>query len=70
LIDANGFWDETGVRRYFFPCDATEIFKISIPMTRSEDFVAWHYEKNGLFLKISAYRLAARIHLFFFESVP
>jgi hypothetical protein len=31
-------------------------------MTHSEDFVACHYKKNGLFSVRSAYRLATQIH--------
>jgi hypothetical protein len=57
LID-NGSWDETAVRRYFYPCDASEIFKIKLLPSSTPDFVAWHYEKNGLFSVRSAYRLA------------
>ena len=57
LID-NGTWDETAMRRYFFPCDASEIFKIKLLPSSTSDFVAWHYEKNGLFSVQSAYRLA------------
>ena len=49
LIDDNGYWDETAVRRYFYPCDAAEIFSIKLPEQRTADFVACHYEKTGIF---------------------
>jgi hypothetical protein len=60
LIDDTGSWDETAVRRYFYPCDAAEIFKIKIPSSGAADFVAWHYEKTGIFSVRSAYKLAVR----------
>jgi hypothetical protein len=60
LIDDNGDWDETAVRRFFYPCDAAEIFSIKLPEQRTADFVAWHYEKTGIFSVRSAYRLAVQ----------
>jgi len=61
LIDAQArSWDETLVRRYFYPCDVEEILKIKIPPTECPDYVAWNFEKSGLFSVKSAYRLAMR----------
>jgi len=60
LIDDSGAWDETAVRRFFFSCDAVEIFKIKLLAHETPDFVAWHYEKTGYFSVRSAYRLAVR----------
>jgi hypothetical protein len=60
LIDDSGSWDETAIRRYFYPCDVVEIFKIKLPVQETEDFVAWHFEKTGIFSVYSAYRLAVR----------
>jgi len=37
-----------------------EILKIKIPRLGGVDYVAWHYEKNGIFSVRSAYRLAMR----------
>lgn len=53
-------WDETLVRRYFYPCDVEEILKIKIPHEECHDYVAWNFEKSGLFSVNSAYRLALR----------
>jgi hypothetical protein len=60
LIDDNGDWEETAVHRFFYPCDAAEIFSIKLPEQRTADFVAWHYEKTGIFSMRSAYRLAVQ----------
>jgi hypothetical protein len=60
LIDDIGSWDETAVCRYFYPCDASEIFKIKLPSPGAADFVAWHFEKTDMFSVRSAYKLAVR----------
>jgi hypothetical protein len=60
LINDNGSWDETAIRRHIFPCDALEIFKISLLEHRTADFIAWHYEKSGVFSVRNAYRLTVR----------
>lgn len=52
-------WNEELIRQIFYSFDADEICKINIPKTDATDCVAWHFEKNGLFLVHSAYRLAA-----------
>jgi hypothetical protein len=41
-----------------YPHDVAEVLKIRIPQRGGEDFVAWHYEKSGLFSVRSAYKLA------------
>lgn len=51
-------WNEELIRQIFYPFDADEICKISIPASNMEDWVAWHYEKNGIFSVRSAYKLA------------
>lgn len=41
-------WDVDLVRSIFWPMDAYRILQILIT-SGTEDFVAWHYNKNGLF---------------------
>lgn len=58
LIDQEArSWDETALRRYFYPCDVVEILKIKLPMKRCAAFVAWNFEKSGMFTVRTAYRL-------------
>lgn len=62
LIDRrSGQWDEAVVRRYFYPWDVEEILKIKLPRRDTEDVIAWHYEKTGVFSVRSAYRLAMQL---------
>jgi hypothetical protein len=59
LIDrASNSWDEAQVRRFFHPCDVDEILKIKLSSRVPADWVAWNFEKSGLFTVRSAYRLA------------
>jgi hypothetical protein len=51
-------WDEATLRRYFQPWDVDKILKIKLPTNKILDWVAWQYEKSGVFLVMSAYRLA------------
>ena len=51
-------WKEEIVRSMFPSYDAEEILRIRLPQTNEEDYVAWHYERNGIFSVRSAYRLA------------
>ena len=58
LIDAEArCWKEDVLKRFFFQFDVDEILKLHIPWRDSEDVVAWHYEKSGIFSVRSAYRL-------------
>jgi hypothetical protein len=43
--------------------DAEEIMKIKAPTYEIYDIVAWHYEKHGKFMVISAYRLAGSLNI-------
>ena len=54
-------WDENLIRHLFYSYDAEEILKLRIPTVGEEDFIAWHYEKNGMFSVKSAYRLALNL---------
>lgn len=40
-----------------------KILKIKLPQVRTEDLLAWHYEKTGFFSVHSAYRLALTNHM-------
>jgi hypothetical protein len=51
-------WDEGTLRRFFYPWDVDEILKTKLPVNKVPDWVAWYYEKVGIFTVRSAYRLA------------
>jgi hypothetical protein len=51
-------WDEGMLRRYFYPWDVEEILKIKLSANKRPDWVAWPYEKSGVFSVRSAYRMA------------
>lgn len=62
LIDREArCWDETLIRRFFFPCDVEEILKIKIPLQECDDWMAWNCEKTGVFTVKSGYRLAMQL---------
>ncbi|KAG2622145.1 hypothetical protein PVAP13_3NG281941 [Panicum virgatum] len=64
LLDIEGRgWDLQKLPQIFNLADAEEIAKIKIPVRASEDFIAWHAERNGMFSVRSAYNLALRIKL-------
>jgi hypothetical protein len=44
-----------------YPHDIQEVLKIRLSDRVPEDFVAWYYEKSGIFLVRSAYHLAVQI---------
>jgi hypothetical protein len=51
-------WDEQIVRSCMYLVDAGEVLKIRLTERGDEDFNAWQYEKNEIFLVRSAYRIA------------
>jgi len=59
-IDGRG-WDFDKLIHIFNPADVEEIAKTKIPARASEDFIAWHMEKTGIFTVRSAYNLALNI---------
>ena len=59
-IEGRG-WNFDKLIQIFNPAYAEEIAKIKIPPRSSNDFVAWHVEKIGLFSIRSAYNLALKI---------
>ena len=50
-----GEWDEELIRDNFWHIDAERILQIPIYHHETEDFVAWHLTKNGIFSVRSAY---------------
>jgi hypothetical protein len=51
-------WDDQVINSCMYPHDACEVLKIRHSGRDNEDFLAWHYEKSGLFIIRSAYKLA------------
>lgn len=59
LLDQDGRdWDFDKLHSLFNSADVEAISKIKLPQRRSEDFIAWHMEKSGVFSVRSAYSLA------------
>ena len=54
-------WDQNLVRHLFYPYDAEEILSLRLQSSGEADFIAWHFEKNGLFSVKSVYMLALNI---------
>ena len=54
-------WDLNLINQIFHSFDAEEIAKIRIPSVEYEDTAAWHYEKNGVFMVKSAYKLSEQL---------
>ena len=58
LIDpVTGLWDEELIHANFWDIDAERILQIPLPRLDTSDFVAWHYNKNGMFSVKSAYHI-------------
>ncbi|KAG2560335.1 hypothetical protein PVAP13_8KG058660 [Panicum virgatum] len=52
-------WDRDLVKTIFHKHDAEEVLKIRIPTRPTDDFIAWHFEKSGIFsIKNFAWKLA------------
>ena len=63
LIDKSRMeWRADKVYDLFHVHDAQLILNIRLPSRLGEDFLAWFYEKSGVFTVRSAYRLACRLH--------
>jgi hypothetical protein len=56
-VDAHE-WDEQRLWMCLYPHDVDEVLKIQPMQHGREDFVAWYYERSGIFMVKSAYRLA------------
>lgn len=51
-------WDADLIKNVCSPLDVNEILKIKLPHRGMEDFLAWHFDKTGVFTVRSAYHLA------------
>ncbi|RLN32801.1 hypothetical protein C2845_PM03G31430 [Panicum miliaceum] len=54
-------WKEEVIRDLFWPHDAEAILSMRLPSRAAKDFVAWNYEKSGVYSVKSAYRLAKQL---------
>jgi hypothetical protein len=50
-------WDIQKLERLLLPMDIEAVTQIPISYVRQHDFWAWHYEKSGVFIVRSAYRM-------------
>ncbi|PNT75005.1 hypothetical protein BRADI_1g26161v3 [Brachypodium distachyon] len=57
----NNTWNTQLVQSVFHAFDAQEILKIKLLPAGNDDFIAWHYEKSGIFTVRSAYRLGLNL---------
>jgi hypothetical protein len=48
-------WDEELLTSLFWPIDVQRILNIPLSRRGMEDFVSWHFNKNGIFTVKSAY---------------
>jgi hypothetical protein len=53
-------WDEQVLATCLCAHDIEEVLKLRLPERGGDEFVAWHYEKSGIFAVKSAYMLALR----------
>jgi hypothetical protein len=58
FVPGSKAWNPNLLQELFHEHDVEAIASISIPESDSEDRIAWHYEKNGMFSVRSAYHLA------------
>jgi ribonuclease HI len=54
-------WNVPLLKELFQDHDVEAILKIKIPSSNTQDCIAWHLEKNGIFTVKSAYKLAVRL---------
>ena len=50
-------WNVQALKTHFIPMDCEQIINIPLTTRRQQDFLAWHYEKSGVFSVRSAYRM-------------
>lgn len=43
-------WDMNLIKHIFYPIDADIIAKMKKPQASVDDYVAWHYEKSGIYI--------------------
>jgi hypothetical protein len=56
--EGSGTWNSQIIQKMFYAHDAEVILQLNAPETSRKDFLAWHYESNGIFSVKSAYKLA------------
>jgi hypothetical protein len=61
MIPERHEWDEQLLRIILYPHDVHVVLKVRLSERVMEDFVAWYYEKSGIFLVRSAYHLAVQL---------
>ncbi|KAG2574039.1 hypothetical protein PVAP13_7KG295601 [Panicum virgatum] len=54
-------WKTEVLHEHFDPVDVEEILKIKLSIERTEDIIAWHFERTGVFSVKSAYKLALNL---------
>jgi ribonuclease HI len=54
-------WNTSLLHELFFDFDVQTILKINLPVEKVDDYVAWHFKRNGIFTVKSAYRLALNL---------
>jgi hypothetical protein len=57
FVPGTRVWDEEAVRKSFMALDAVEVLKIKPSNRLENDVLAWAFERNGIYLVRSAYRL-------------
>lgn len=53
----NRTWDEYVINELFWPINAQHILSVMLALGMMEDFVSWHYNRNGIFLVRSTYHV-------------
>jgi hypothetical protein len=53
-------WDEQVLATCMYAHDIEEVLKLRLPERGGDDFIAWHYEKTGIFTVKSAYMLSLK----------
>jgi hypothetical protein len=61
MVPGRWEWDETVLHTCLYPHDVAEVMKIRPMHNGEDDFIAWFYEKIGIFTVKSAYKLALEL---------
>jgi hypothetical protein len=62
ILPNSNSWNKNLITQVCYPEDASLILSLKLHVQPCEDFIAWHYERNGKFSVKSAYKLAYNIH--------
>jgi hypothetical protein len=49
--ESTGTWNTQLIHKIFYPHDANVILQLNAPEASRSDFMAWHYESNGVFFQ-------------------